>query len=81
LGDELVVPTVHGKVRLKIPSCTQTGTTFRIRGKGVPHLRGNGTGDQHGIVKGIVPKKLDDKQKELLREFASTTGDTVDEQT
>lgn len=81
LGDEIDVPTAHGKVRLKIPSGTQTGTTFRLRGKGVPHLRGNGTGDQHVIVKVIVPKKLDDKQKEILREFASTTGDKVDEQT
>lgn len=81
LGDEIDVPTVHGKVRLKIPAGTQSGTTFRLRGKGVPHLRGSGTGDQHVIVKVIVPKKLDQKQKEILREFATTTGDRVDEQT
>ncbi|MHC5251768.1 molecular chaperone DnaJ [Listeria kieliensis] len=80
LGDEIDVPTVHGKVRLKIPAGTQTGTTFRLRGKGVPHLRGSGTGDQHVAVKIIVPKKLDDKQKEILREFAGATGNKVDEQ-
>ncbi|MBC1511736.1 molecular chaperone DnaJ [Listeria booriae] len=79
LGDEIDVPTVHGKVRLKVPAGTQTGTTFRMRNKGVPHLRGNGTGDQHVILKVIVPKKLDDKQKDILREFAATTGDKVDE--
>ncbi|MBA3925228.1 molecular chaperone DnaJ [Listeria sp. FSL L7-1582] len=79
LGDEIDVPTVHGKIRLKIPAGTQTGTTFRLRNKGVPHLRGNGTGDQHVIVKIIVPKKLDEKQKDILREFATTTGDKVDE--
>ncbi|MBC1934913.1 molecular chaperone DnaJ [Listeria grandensis] len=79
LGDEIDVPTVHGKIRLKIPAGTQTGTTFRLRNKGVPHLRGNGTGDQHVIVKVIVPKKLDEKQKDILREFATTTGDKVDE--
>lgn len=81
LGDEIDVPTVHGKVRLKIPAGTQTGTTFRLRGKGVPRLRGAGSGDQHVVVKIIVPKKLDDKQKDILRDFASTTGDKVDEQT
>ncbi|AQY51195.1 chaperone protein DnaJ [Listeria weihenstephanensis FSL R9-0317] len=79
LGDEIDVPTVHGKIRLKIPAGTQTGTTFRLRNKGVPHLRGNGTGDQHVVVKIIVPKKLDEKQKEILRDFATTTGDKVDE--
>lgn len=79
LGDEIDVPTVHGKIRLKIPAGTQTGTTFRLRNKGVPHLRGSGTGDQHVVVKVIVPKKLDEKQKDILREFATTTGDKVDE--
>ena len=81
LGDEIMVPTLHGKVQLKIPAGTQSGTKFRLRGKGVPNVRGYGQGDQHIIVKVITPKKLSDKQKDLLREFAEASGQTVDEDT
>ncbi len=56
LGDEIEVPTLYGKVKLKIPVGTQTGTTFRLRGKGVPNVRGYGTGDQHVQVKVITPR-------------------------
>jgi len=69
LGDELDVPTLDGKARLKIPEGTQSGTIFRMKGKGIPHLNGYGQGDQHVRVKVITPTKLSDKQKELLREF------------
>ena len=79
LGDELEVPTVHGKVKLKIPAGTQNGTTFRLRGKGVPNVHGHGTGDQHVVVKVLTPKKMTERQKELLREFASIEGETPDE--
>ncbi|MGM9925480.1 MAG: molecular chaperone DnaJ [Bacillus sp. (in: firmicutes)] len=78
LGDEIEVPTLHGKVMLKIPAGTQSGKTFRIRGKGIPNVRGYGQGDQHVIVKIITPKKLNDKQKQLLKEFAEASGDSVD---
>ncbi|NLM45214.1 MAG: molecular chaperone DnaJ [Firmicutes bacterium] len=78
LGVELEVPTLNGKVRLKIPEGTQSGTYFRLRGKGIPHLRGFGTGDQHVRVVVKVPKKLSPKQKELLREFARLSGEQVD---
>ncbi|WP_338451565.1 molecular chaperone DnaJ [Niallia oryzisoli] len=74
LGDEIEVPTLHGKVKLKVPSGTQTGTKFRLRGKGVPNVRGRGTGDQHIIVKVITPTKLTEKQKQLLQEFAEISG-------
>lgn len=74
LGDELEVPTLHGKVKLKVPAGTQTGTKFRLRGKGIPNVRGRGTGDQHIIVKVITPTKLTEKQKQLLEEFAETGG-------
>ncbi|RDU35430.1 molecular chaperone DnaJ [Neobacillus piezotolerans] len=74
LGDEIEVPTLHGKVKLKIPAGTQTGTKFRLRGKGIPNVRGYGTGDQHVIVRIITPTKLTDKQKQLLREFAEMSG-------
>ncbi|BBB92777.1 MAG TPA: molecular chaperone DnaJ [Methylomusa anaerophila] len=74
LGDEIEVPTLDGKVKLKIPEGTQTATTFRIREKGIPHLRGHGRGDQHVRVKVVTPRKLTERQKEILREFAKTGG-------
>ncbi|WP_312334867.1 molecular chaperone DnaJ [Anaerospora hongkongensis] len=81
LGDEIEVPTLDGKVQLRIPEGTQTATVFRLKDKGVPHLRGSGRGDQHVKVKVITPKKLTDKQKELLLEFAKDGGeDTNPEQ-
>ncbi|MBO0993993.1 molecular chaperone DnaJ [Bacillus sp. SD088] len=80
LGDEIEVPTLYGKVKLKIPVGTQTGTTFRLRAKGVPNVRGYGTGDQHVQVKVITPTKLTEQQKQLLRDFAELSGSTPDEQ-
>lgn len=75
LGDEIEVPTLHGKVKLKIPSGTQTGTRFRLRGKGVPNVKGRGIGDQHIVVRIITPTKLNERQKQLLREFAEISGE------
>lgn len=80
LGDELEVPTVHGKVKLKVPAGTQTGTTFRLRGKGAPKLRGTGTGDQQVTVRILTPKNLNEAQKAALRAFAEAGGDKVAEQ-
>ncbi|MBT2636487.1 MULTISPECIES: molecular chaperone DnaJ [unclassified Bacillus (in: firmicutes)] len=74
LGDEVEVPTLHGKVKLKVPAGTQTGTKFRLKGKGVPNVRGYGTGDQHVLVRIVTPTKLSEKQKQLLREFAEVSG-------
>jgi molecular chaperone DnaJ len=70
LGDEVEVPTVHGKVKLKIPAGTQTGTEFRLKGKGAPYVRGYGQGDQYVIVRVVTPTKLTSRQKELLTELA-----------
>ncbi len=75
LGDELEVPTLEGNEKLKIPEGTQSGTVFRIKGKGVPHVNGYGRGDQHVLVKVVTPGKLTEKQKELLREFARLGAD------
>ena len=75
LGDEIEVPTLDGQVKMNIPEGTQTGTVFRLKDKGVPHLRGSGRGDQHVRVKVITPKKLNDKQRELLTEFSRASGD------
>jgi molecular chaperone DnaJ len=81
LGDEVEVPTLHGKVKLKIPAGTQTGTKFRLRGKGVQNVRGYGQGDQHIQIRVITPTKLTEKQKQLLREFSDLSGhEAPDEQ-
>ncbi|RKL68663.1 molecular chaperone DnaJ [Salipaludibacillus neizhouensis] len=81
LGDEIEVPTLEGKIKLKVPAGTQTGTNFRLRGKGVPNVRGMGQGDQHIQMKVITPKTLTDRQKELLREFSEISGNEApDEQ-
>ncbi|MCA1031809.1 molecular chaperone DnaJ [Bacillus timonensis] len=81
LGDEIEVPTLHGKVKLKVPAGTQTGTKFRLRGKGVPNVRGYGQGDQHIQIRVITPTKLSEKQKQLLREFSEISGNEMpDEQ-
>lgn len=69
LGDELSVPTVHGKVSFKIPAGTQTGKTFRLKGKGSPNVRGYGHGDQYVQIRVVTPTKLNSEQKDLLRQF------------
>lgn len=71
LGATIQVRTLDGKVELKIPEGTQTGTAFRLRGKGIPYLRNpKQRGDQHVVVTVKTPKKLSDKQRELLMKFA-----------
>src|SRR5699024_10215539 len=74
VGDEIEVPTVHGKVMLKIPAGTQTGKVIRLRGIGSPNVGGYGHGDQHIHVKIVTATKLDRKQKELLKEFNELGG-------
>ncbi|MBL7055073.1 molecular chaperone DnaJ [Candidatus Woesearchaeota archaeon] len=69
LGGEIDVPTLKGKAKLKIPSGTQSNTTFRMRGKGIPHLHGSGSGDENIEVIISVPERLSKKQKELLKAF------------
>ena len=70
LGATVEVPTLDGKVKYEIPEGTQPGTVFRFKGKGIPYLKRSGRGDQYIMVNVVVPKKLTQKQKELLREFA-----------
>ncbi|MBM4379997.1 MAG: molecular chaperone DnaJ, partial [Deltaproteobacteria bacterium] len=71
LGAQLDVPTLEGKVKLKIPAGTQTGRVFRLKAKGIPHLQGGGRGDQHVRVVVETPTELTARQKELLEEFSS----------
>ncbi len=79
LGAEVEVPTLDGKVKLNIPEGTQTGTTFRLKGKGVPFLRNGGRGDQFVTVKVTVPRGLSSAQKDALRQYAQTMGETVEQ--
>ncbi len=70
LGADIVVPTLDGKVELKIPSGTQNANSFRMRSKGITRLRGGGRGDQYVQVVVEIPTKVSARQKELLEEFA-----------
>ncbi len=80
LGDKVMVPTLEGEEELIIPAGTQTGETFRLRGKGVPYLRRNGRGDQVVMVHVLTPTKLTAKQKELFKELGKTLGKEVIQQ-
>lgn len=76
LGGEVEVPTINGKkVKMKIPSGTENDHVFRLKGNGIPYLGSYGRGDQLVKVTIDVPKKLNARQKELLKEFASIEGD------
>ena len=75
LGGEIDVPTIDGKVKLKIPSETQTGKMFRLRGKGIKALRGNSMGDLMCKVTVETPVNLNSEQKALLEQFATSLGE------
>ena len=79
LGTEIEVPTLDGNVSLNIPEGTQTGSVFRLRGKGIPSVRGGGRGDQFVTVELVTPKNLNAEQKELMRKLADSLGDKVKE--
>ena len=72
LGGEMEIPTIDGKVKYDIPEGTQTGTTFRLRGKGIPNMNGHGRGDQYVTVNIETPRNLTREQKEALRKFSDT---------
>ncbi|MGI6606736.1 MAG: molecular chaperone DnaJ [Peptococcia bacterium] len=73
LGAEVQVPTLEGKAMLKIPEGTQTHTILRLKGQGIPYLRGNGRGDQHIRIVVVTPTKLSEEQKKTLRQFDDST--------
>jgi len=74
LGCELEVPTLDGKVKLKVPAGTQSGKVLKLAGKGIPALQGYGRGDQLVVLRVETPSKLTARQKELLEEFAREGG-------
>lgn len=78
LGDEIEVPTLSGRAKLKVPEGTQSGTRFRLRGHGVQDARGYGKGDQYVTVRVVTPTRLSARQRELLKEFAAAGGESVD---
>lgn len=80
LGAEVEIPTVDGQAELTIPAGTQPGQTLRMRGAGVPHLRGNGRGDQLVIINVEIPRRLDAEQRELLEQLAESMGSEVQPQ-
>ena len=80
LGAELEIPTIDGKVKYTLPEGTQSGTTFRLKGKGIPSINGRGRGDQYVTVYIETPKNLNREQKEALKKFAETMGESEGEE-
>jgi molecular chaperone DnaJ len=77
LGCEIEIPTLDGKVSMKISEGTQSGRIFKLRGKGMPSLQGHGRGDQLVVVRVETPVNLTRQQKELLEEFARIGGEAT----
>ena len=75
LGADVEVPTLSGRAKIKVPAGTQTGTVFRLRGKGMPRLQGMGAGDLHVKVKIKTPASLTSRQKQLLEDLALEFGE------
>jgi molecular chaperone DnaJ len=79
LGTEIKVPTVDGDVTYKVPAGTQSGTKFRLKGKGVPKVNSYGRGDQYVNVVVDIPKALSEKQKDVLKLFMEVSGEIQEE--
>ncbi len=77
LGCELEVPTLDGKVKLKVPAGTQSGKVLKLAGKGIPVLQGYGRGDQLVVIRVETPTRLTSRQKELLEEFVREGGEEI----
>lgn len=77
LGTEIEVPTLEGKIKLKVPAGTQSGNVFRLRGKGIVSLNTGGRGDQLVRVIVEIPRQLNTRQREILEEFARLDGEDV----
>ena len=77
LGDEIHIPTLNGDVDLRIPPGTQPGKVFRLREKGIPHLRGSGKGDELVTVSIQIPNRLSEEQRQLFEELATTMDSDI----
>jgi len=80
LGNIIKVETLEGTVKYKIPAGTQTGTVFRLKNKGIQKLRGSGKGDQYVKVLVDIPKDLNKKQSQLIRDLADEFGEKIEPQ-
>jgi molecular chaperone DnaJ len=80
LGDEVEILTIDGPVMFRIPAGTQSGQQFRLRGKGVPDLRGGTRGDQIVTIQVVTPKQLTDEQRALFEELAASLGNEIEQQ-
>jgi len=81
LGDEIDVPTLDGKVQLRIPEGTQSGTSFRLRGRGIVRPNSSHRGDEHVRVQVVTPTSLNERQRQLFRELGKELGQHPSEQT
>ncbi|WP_435345298.1 molecular chaperone DnaJ [Haloarchaeobius sp. HRN-SO-5] len=77
-GDTVEVETLAGRVELDVPDGTQSGETFRLQGKGMPHLRRRGTGDMYVQVHVVTPSELNEEQREALEAFAEAGGEEIE---
>jgi molecular chaperone DnaJ len=77
-GDTIEVPTLGGSVEMDVPAGTQSGERFRLRGKGMPKLRGRGHGDQFVEIRVVTPDQLNEEQREALQRFAEAGGEDID---
>jgi len=77
LGDTVTVPTLDGDRQITVPDGTQSGAIFRLRGLGIPQLRGSGRGDQLIVAQVAIPKRLSDEQKDLFQQLGATLGTEV----
>jgi molecular chaperone DnaJ len=75
LGADITVPTIDGKVSYPVHEGTQPGDVFKLKGKGIPHLNGRGRGDQYVKMNIEIPKNLNSKQKNQIKDFDATLGD------
>ena len=80
LGGEVIVPTLSGKVKLRIPPSSQPGAILRVRGQGFPHRLRSGSGDQLVEIAVEVPERLTDRAKSLLKELGDELGEDVQPQ-
>lgn len=78
LGASVNIPTVHGEMKLKIPSGTQSGKVFRMKGQGAPIINSSSKGDHFVTVHVVTPTKLTKKEREIFKQLAEETGETVE---
>jgi molecular chaperone DnaJ len=74
LGTDVEVPTLHGPATVKVPSGSQNGHVFRLKDKGIPHLRSRGSGDQLVVLRVVTPESLSKEQRKLFEELSKSLG-------